>query len=456
MTSKECLRCDWQGVTDAKRCPTCAEPLYAPRSRPPEGAEAPVRGHSEERSREAASTASVAPSGVPPRPSSPHPGPVGPTEPAEPTNRSRSLIAFVVVALVLATAIGSWLDAHKAPPRRSAAPASPMRLGGTLVYAVPDGAGHTRLWRWDLASGVVQRGPRVTRAIGLVDASGAKAGWVGLTSELADGRLRASLLPSLGSGDRAVPLITGDLVSWGPRGDTVVAARRGVLEPGCRRRVSIVLQDVVPRLRERQYADPALCGDLLSVAQGNASTFFTLQRGSRTGIFLAGFHRIHPVLAGHALVGMSAVNDMLVVPARTLHGVPVAARPEQRFPDLSGTGLFFQGQRPTVVTSYGVAGEGFAIERVLTWSPDALTALVIGRLGDRRGVYELDAGPAVGQRTPRYVARADGYLYATWTAYGVAILETRNGLFILTPHASVRMAAPTDAPAPLGPIVWIH
>jgi len=147
---------------------------------------------------------------------------------------------------------------------------------------------------------------------------------------------------------------------------------------------------------------------------------------------------------------------MLVVPATTFRGEPLADRPEQGMPDLPGTGLFFQGQRPTRVTSYGVGDEGFAIERVLAWSPDALTALVVGRLGDRRGVYELDAGPAVGQRVPRYVGTAAGYPYATWTSSGVAILQTRDGLFVLTPRASVRMPAPADAPAPLGPMVWIR
>jgi hypothetical protein len=384
-----------------------------------------------------------------------HTGRTEPSEPKEPTSRSRSLVAFVVVALLLAVAVGSWLDAHTSNPPLTR-PASLMRLEGTLVYAVPDGAGYTRLWGWDLATGAVRRGPRVTRAVGLVDASGAKPGWVGLTSELPDGRLQTSILRSLDTGDRAAPLVAGDLVSWGPGGDSVVAVRRGPLETGCRRRISIVFAEVIPPLRERQFADPALCGDVLSVALGNASTFFTLERRSRVGVFLAGFHRIHQLLMGRALVGMSAVNDMLVVPAGTLHGLPVATRPEQRSPDLPGAGLFFQGQRPSPVTPYGVGGERFAIERVLAWSPDALTALVVGWLGERRGVYELDAGPANGQRVPRYVGPASGYPYATWTTEGEAILETRSGLFVLTPHASVRLPAPADAPAPLGPIAWIH
>src|SRR5205814_2369830 len=92
----------------------------------------------------------------------------------EPTGtRSRSLVAFVVVALVLAFAVGSWLQAHREP---SGQPAAAPPLDGTLVYAVPDGQGHSRLWRWELATGRVVRGPRVLRATELVDAGSVSFG----------------------------------------------------------------------------------------------------------------------------------------------------------------------------------------------------------------------------------------------------------------------------------------
>ena len=70
----------------------CA-PVRAREEAASEGAGAEVRSHPEERSREAASTASVAPSAAPPRPSSPPP-PSTTDEAAEPTTtRSKSLIA---------------------------------------------------------------------------------------------------------------------------------------------------------------------------------------------------------------------------------------------------------------------------------------------------------------------------------------------------------------------------
>ena len=117
---------------------------------------------------------------------------------------------------------------------------------GHARVRVPDGPDRSRLWRWDLATGrrrVVRGYPR---AIEFVDARGVNPGWVGLTSELPDGRLQASLLRFLGPDDRATPILEGDIVSWGPQGTTVIAARRGPLRTGCRRSVSIVWARLVP------------------------------------------------------------------------------------------------------------------------------------------------------------------------------------------------------------------
>ena len=123
---RTCLRCDWQGETDGSKCPDCAAPCTSSGRQPPEGAGAEVRSHPEERSREAASTAIVAPSAAPPRPSSPPPpSSTEQTQAAEPTTtRSRSLVAIVVSFVVLAVAVGAWLNAHEAPTE-AAAPRTP-------------------------------------------------------------------------------------------------------------------------------------------------------------------------------------------------------------------------------------------------------------------------------------------------------------------------------------------
>jgi hypothetical protein len=95
---------------------------------------------------------------------------------------------------------------------------------------------------------------------------------------------------------------------------------------------------------------------------------------------------------------ISSVGDMLVVPSTSLPGLPlVAVRPEHISAELANAELFFRGRVSNTLTRYGVGDERLAINRVLAWSPDASAALVVGRLGDRRGVFEL-GGPEVEPR----------------------------------------------------------
>ena len=454
MTTRTCLRCDWQGETDAKKCPNCSEPLYELGKRPSEGAGVAVRGHPEERSREAASNAIVAPSATPPRPSTLLPE----HEAEEPAStRSRSLFALILTVIVLAVAVGSWLNAHTEPATEGAPEARPTQLTGTLVYAVPDGAHRSRLWRWDLATGRVMRGPRVPRAIELVDAHGASTGWIGVTSELPDGRLRASVLSSLGRHDRPRTILEGDLVSWGPQGATVIAGRRGPLRPGCRRSVSIVWAKLVLSLRERKYDDPALCGDLISIGLDNASTMFTLDRGGRIGIFFAGIGTIHRVLAGYAMVAVSGVTDIIVVPRQAFDTLtPLPTRPAQEHADLRGAGLYFLGAGEPRPLLYGDEGHPFSIARMLAWSSSGASALVVGSQGFRRGFYLLDTASGNGVDAPRYVGPVSGIPYGTFALDDTVFLETTYGLFAFMDGGLVRLRPPTDAPAPDGPIVWIR
>jgi hypothetical protein len=361
---------------------------------------------------------------------------------------------------VLAVAVGSWLNAHQEPPATAAGQRiRPTALTGTLVYAVPDGADHSRLWRWDLVTGRVVRGPRVPRAIELVDAHGANPGWIGVTSELPNGRLRASVLRFLGPDDRPTPILEGDLVSWGPQGATVIAGRRGPLRHGCRRSVSIVWAKLVPALREREYADPALCGDLLSIGLDSASTMFTLDRNGRIGVFFAGGDAatIHRVLPGYAMVAISPLSDIIVVPREALATLtPLPARPEQEHADLRGAGLHFLGSGEPRPLPYGVGGDPFAIARMLAWSPSGSSALVVGRQGFRRGVYVLDTASGNGADAPRYIGPVLGIPYGAFTLDESVIFETTDGLFAAVGAGPIRLPPPADAPAPDGPIVWIR
>ena len=333
----------------------------------------------------------------------------------------------------------------------------PTGLTGTLVYAVPDGADRSRLWRWDLTTGRVVRGPRVARAIELVDARGADPGWLGVTSELADGRLQASVLRFLGPDDRPTPILQGDLVSWGPQGATVVAGRRGPLRPGCRRSVSIVWAKLVPALRERKFADPSLCGDLLSIGLDDASTMFTLDRRGHVGIYFAGIGRIHRVLPGYAMVAVSALTDIIVVPQESLASLtPLPARPDEEHADLEGAALHFLGSGEPRPVPYGVPHEPFAIDRMLAWNSSAALALVVGSQAFRRGFYILDTASGNGVDVPRYIGPVSGVPYGTLASDDTVFVETADGLFATAGGDLFRLQPPADAPAPDGPIVWIR
>jgi hypothetical protein len=86
MARKTCLRCDWQGDTTERACPSCKEPLYV--------------------------------SGLPPEarvdtPSPPsNPAPPA-SEPAEaPGRNDRWVAAFVLASIVVAVTLGTWLKTH--------------------------------------------------------------------------------------------------------------------------------------------------------------------------------------------------------------------------------------------------------------------------------------------------------------------------------------------------------
>ena len=427
MTPSSCLRCDWQGTTETATCPNCGAILY----------------RLDERQKGAR-----APSGTP-RPTTSDP-------PAawEPMRRSRAPLVFVAVALALVLTVGSWLKAHTPDP----APRTQLGAGltGTLVYAVPDGRGWSRLWRWDLATGGIHRGPRVRHAVELVNAQGAAPGWVGVTSELVDGRLQASVLRSLGPRERPASVIRGEIVSWGPGGATVTAVRHGRLRPGCHRRVSIGWTRLVPALRERKFADPDLCGDVLSVGTDGVATFFTLVRGDRVGVFLASVGRIRSVLPDHALVAISGESDMIVAPALGSSSVvAVTFRPGQEHGDIQHPGLFFRGVGATGPVPFAVEPPPLQLDRVLAWSPDGLQALVEGTVGDRRGLYLLDTGLSDGIDPPRFVDPVAGVPYATFTRYGTAVVESQSGLIVFDREGVAPLAPPSDAVLPMGPIVWI-
>ena len=88
MTSKSCLRCDWQGETKEPKCPHCGvQPLYV------------------------VGPAGVAASHTPPPLSHPSPPPTGAV--VSSGRSARSGVAFVMASLVLTVTLGTWFKAHE-------------------------------------------------------------------------------------------------------------------------------------------------------------------------------------------------------------------------------------------------------------------------------------------------------------------------------------------------------
>lgn len=104
----------------ARRCPTCAVPLYLVRASPSREAATRVDARPDEQSSEAASPPSTATlSGTPSSLSDPAASLADAV--GSPNRSNRATVALVLAALALTLALGSWLKAHE---ERSAAAAS--------------------------------------------------------------------------------------------------------------------------------------------------------------------------------------------------------------------------------------------------------------------------------------------------------------------------------------------
>jgi hypothetical protein len=423
-----CLRCDRLGSHAERVCPRCGVPLYR---LPPDGVSPPQRSAPSNRRRHAS----------PARPTTPVPPPRSDdaAEVSEPRRRRLRGAAATLAALALAAGV-FWVVRD----RTVETPAATSGLSGTLVYAVRDGV-WARLWRWDLATGVVREGPRVRDPLALVNANAARPGWVGVTSQLPGGRQEGSVLRTLGPRDAATPLRSGTMITWGAGGGSVVAATRTRLR-GCRRHVTVSIEKLVPPMAERQV-DRKLCGDILSIGRDGVFTYFTLRTHDHVSIRFAGYGRSHPVLGGYALAGVSADSDLLVVPGSQ-------ARSSPRGTSLSGTASFFQGlgSRPV---AFGTPRLPFQLDQILGWPPDARFALVAGAMGARSGLFELEVGPNGEHGSPRYIEPIRGPTWATYTGGGVGVVEMDGAFYVLRRGRLTRLALPADAPAPSGPLVWI-
>lgn len=425
MSSRVCLRCDWSGSTHSSRCPACGAPLF---TSPPE----PVAP---------AAPVTTARSGQPP---GPDPGALTRGKPPslprkEPGSHLATILTIVAIlgALAIVAVVVSGLGRSSSPP----ADTSPLRLHGTILYAGTT-HGSTRLWSWDLARGTVSPGPKVRDAVELVNASGAQPGWVGVTSRTRTAMV-GSVLRSLTPGTHATQLVSGDLVSWAPHGDSVASLKREALG-GCQRRITIVARELVPSVRHVQL-DRRFCGDVLSIGRGAGFTYFTVRRAGSADVVRVGYGAEHGVLSGYTLVGASAANGLMVMPAAGFSSGSQAVGLG------STTSLYFAGLPAPI--PLGTEADRLRVDRVLAWKTDAGTALVQGSLGTSSGLFEVGVGPGAESRVPRPMGSVPDVLAATYLADGTVILDTPDGFRALSLDGAHDVALPPGAPLPTGPIV---
>lgn len=124
-TFKTCLRCDWEGETQAKRCPNCGVPLYVLEAPSLKKVDARGRDHDETAEPEASSTAGTIPSD----PQSPRSDsrPSRADVPRSPARTTRSAGTFALAVLVPIVAVGMWLGSREggSAPASSTAVAEP-------------------------------------------------------------------------------------------------------------------------------------------------------------------------------------------------------------------------------------------------------------------------------------------------------------------------------------------
>ena len=415
MSPAVCFRCDWQGTTRGRACPSCGAELYRTPREPEPFLEFDAGPERDER-----------PSRSLPR------------------GMSIGVALVLAVGVVAATQRFSAPAAgHRAASHDGGASHREVRPGSLVYLTDSDG-----LWVVDLRAGGAGPGPRVpdgTRE--LVDLSGAAPGWIGI-ERAREGRLvSAAVVRGVDRNARLEDLGRGDLVAWGPRGTSLVFARNGRVEGDDCAPVRISLVTVATSREEWALDDPGFCGPVLSLSRSTAATYFTSASGDRLSVYLTGAVGV-PHLMFDGLGVLSAAP-----PSAFLLNAHAAQDTLDERPSRDGTLLGWKGIGGPVTVGDGT--NALTVDRILAWSPDGSRVALAGALGEREGVFVLSAGAGTGPRVPRFVMRGGRTMDATFDASGGLYLSADGRIFLDRRGVLSRLALPADAPAPAGPIVWI-
>jgi hypothetical protein len=365
-------------------------------------------------------------------------------------------VVFAVLAFLLTGGGGPDIEPRVVSP----SPPAREQSGGLLVYAAPDGQGATRLWRWNFLAGTVAKGPLIREPIEMVNVGSPEDGWLGLTSDLGHGVYEAVVLDSLDPGAEVATLGRADIVTWVLQGTSAVLVDRGPLLDGCRREISVSVEQVGIEGRHVVMHD-TICGDVLTAGRTSIGYFLTEQGPGRVDVVGAGYPDAGVLLEDYGVIAISPGGDMLVTPGAEFLPAIVPARPatdEYAPPPFWVAGqasAYRQFSGPPV--PYVVQGIALRVDEVLGFAPGETMALVIGRLGgDRPGLWELPLGVArVESTTARYLAEVGGFTAAAYANDGTAFVVTEGRLWRLRNHRLIPLEVPEGAPVPNGPLAWI-
>jgi hypothetical protein len=383
--------------------------------------------------------------------------------PGDPSGGPRSAhsnprTTLLIVGAVLSVIGLLWWGGVTDPgAERVAGPApTASETGGQLVYAVPRGDGSARLWRWDLSTDRVARGPLIRSPLALVNVPSTAEDWLGFTAEAGNGVRHAFVLDSLESGASPRAIGRGDIVEWTNRGATVLLVERGRLLDDCHRLVSVAAVNVASGTSEGVVRDE-VCGDVVSVGRTSLGYFFTIVGETGANLVGAGYRDAGALLHDHGMIDISPDGWMLVTPASEFLADEASSDGSPSAPiHVSGAASRFRlfGGRPDELL---VDAQPLRILRVLAYSDEGTRALVIGRRGrDTAALWEIPLGSVgLDPQTPRFVVEVGGSTHAVYASDGTAFVLTGGRLWHLRNHRLTPLAVPEGAPEVAGPFAWV-
>jgi hypothetical protein len=332
----------------------------------------------------------------------------------------------------------------------------PEETGGRLIYSVPVAGGMARVWRWDLLTDRVAKGPLIREPLALVNVHSPTYGWLGITSDLGGGEREASFLDSLDADAEPESIGRGDIVTWTRRGGTVLLVERGAVFGRCQRSVDVTAVDVGRPGRETVLRG-TICGDVLSAGRSSLGYFLTILGEHGVDVVGVGYENAGVLLEGHGVIDVSPGGQMLVTPGTEfLPERSPDAGPDEAPLRVSGVASRYRLFAGPPVDLLADAAP-LRIERVLAYADAGTRALVIGSQGrDGAALWEVPLGiggsdPAI----PRYITQVFGDTAATYANDGTAFILTDARLWHLRDHRLTALTVPDGAPRPAGPLAWI-